>query len=160
MVSFIRGCTNRSWELFFFFFGSEILSSEFSTGKQNLLVGNCSFHVLLSLSPFVNWRVKMLLCWKHQNKFVPTASKRYFPALPLTQVWSITTQCLLYTFPNEHARQSLFRNLGTGVMQIEVGPANHIFSCGADGTMKMRLLPNCFAAVDDGGSKRDVKFFI
>uniref|UniRef100_A0A8C2X954 Dmx like 1 n=1 Tax=Cyclopterus lumpus TaxID=8103 RepID=A0A8C2X954_CYCLU len=52
--------------------------------------------------------------------------------------------CALYTFPNEHARQSLFRNLGTGVMQIEVGPTNHIFSCGADGTMKMRVLPNRF----------------
>ncbi|XP_017267791.1 dmX-like protein 1 isoform X2 [Kryptolebias marmoratus] len=77
------------------------------------------------------------------------------------KVWSLTTQCLLYTFLNEHARQSLFRNLGTGVMQVEVGPANHVFSCGADGTMKMRLLPNRFAAVDSGdGSKRDVKFFI
>uniref|UniRef100_A0A669B502 Dmx like 1 n=1 Tax=Oreochromis niloticus TaxID=8128 RepID=A0A669B502_ORENI len=60
------------------------------------------------------------------------------------KVWSLTTHGLLYTFPNEHARQSLFRNLGTGVMQLEVGPANHIFSCGADGTMKMRILPNRF----------------
>uniref|UniRef100_A0A8C6LVA4 Dmx like 1 n=1 Tax=Nothobranchius furzeri TaxID=105023 RepID=A0A8C6LVA4_NOTFU len=77
------------------------------------------------------------------------------------KVWSIATQCLLYTFPNEHARQSLFRNLGTGVMQIEVGPVNHIFSCGADGTMKMRLLPNRFAAVNNNHHhKNDVKFFI
>uniref|UniRef100_A0AAQ4NMY0 Dmx like 1 n=1 Tax=Gasterosteus aculeatus aculeatus TaxID=481459 RepID=A0AAQ4NMY0_GASAC len=60
------------------------------------------------------------------------------------KIWSLATQCALYTFPNEHARQSLFRNLGTGVMQIEVGPTNHIFSCGADGTMKMRVLPNRF----------------
>lgn len=88
--------------------------------------------------------------------------------LPPAQVWSVATQCPLYTFPNEHARQSLFRNLGTGVMQIEVGPADHIFSCGADGTMKMRVLPNRFGAVTHnnnhhhhhGNVKSDVKFFI
>uniref|UniRef100_A0A3Q3KCG5 RAVE complex protein Rav1 C-terminal domain-containing protein n=1 Tax=Monopterus albus TaxID=43700 RepID=A0A3Q3KCG5_MONAL len=79
------------------------------------------------------------------------------------KVWSLATQSLLYTFPNEHARQSLFRNLGTGVMQIEMGPASHIFSCGADGTMKMRILPNRFSTVNnnsDGNLKNDVKFFI
>uniref|UniRef100_I3KAT6 Dmx like 1 n=1 Tax=Oreochromis niloticus TaxID=8128 RepID=I3KAT6_ORENI len=78
------------------------------------------------------------------------------------KVWSLTTHGLLYTFPNEHARQSLFRNLGTGVMQLEVGPANHIFSCGADGTMKMRILPNRFSVTNNnhGNLKNDVKFFI
>lgn len=79
------------------------------------------------------------------------------------KVWSLATQSLLYTFPNEHARQSIFRNLGTGVMQIEVGPANHIFSCGADGTMKMRILPNRFSVVNNnnhGNLKNDVKFII
>ncbi|CAB1319344.1 unnamed protein product [Coregonus sp. 'balchen'] len=75
------------------------------------------------------------------------------------KVWSLSTQCLLHHFPNEHARQSLFRNLGTGVMQIEVGPANHIFSCGADGTMKMRILPDRFS-VNNGNLKNDVKFII
>ncbi|XP_049435628.1 dmX-like protein 1 isoform X5 [Epinephelus fuscoguttatus] len=81
------------------------------------------------------------------------------------KIWSLATQCPLYTFPNEHARQSLFRNLGTGVMQIEVGPASHIFSCGADGTMKMRILPNRFSVVNNnnnnhGNLKNDVKFII
>ncbi|KAM4575859.1 dmX-like protein 1 isoform 2-T2 [Odontesthes bonariensis] len=78
------------------------------------------------------------------------------------KVWSLATQSVLYNFPNEHARQSLFRNLGTGVMQIEVGPINHIFSCGADGTMKMRILPNRFSVVNNNHSdlKNDVKFFI
>ncbi|KAM9392555.1 dmX-like protein 1 isoform 2-T2 [Pholidichthys leucotaenia] len=79
------------------------------------------------------------------------------------KVWSLATQCLLYTFLNEHARQSLFRNLGTGVMQIEAGPANHIFSCGADGTMKMRILPNRFSITNNNNHsnlKSDVKFFI
>ncbi|KAG7237538.1 hypothetical protein INR49_032155 [Caranx melampygus] len=79
------------------------------------------------------------------------------------KIWSLATQSLLYAFPNEHARQSLFRNLGTGVMQIEVGPANHIFSCGADGTMKMRVLPNRFSVVNNnnhGNLKNDVNFII
>ncbi|XP_019742626.1 dmX-like protein 1 isoform X1 [Hippocampus comes] len=87
------------------------------------------------------------------------------------KVWNLATQCLLYCFPNEHARQSLFRNLGTGVMQVEVGPANHVFSCGADGTMKMRILPNRFSANNNttatspqqhhhGNFKSDVKFIL
>uniref|UniRef100_A0A8C9ZV57 Dmx like 1 n=1 Tax=Sander lucioperca TaxID=283035 RepID=A0A8C9ZV57_SANLU len=80
------------------------------------------------------------------------------------KIWSLATQCLLYTFPNEHARQSMFRNLGTGVMQIEVGPSNHIFSCGADGTMKMRCLPNRFSVTNNnnnhGNLKNDVKFIV
>ncbi|XP_039659423.1 dmX-like protein 1 isoform X3 [Perca fluviatilis] len=80
------------------------------------------------------------------------------------KIWSLATQCLLYTFPNEHARQSMFRNLGTGVMQIEVGPSNHIFSCGADGTMKMRCLPNRFSVANNnnnhGNLKNDVKFIV
>ncbi|XP_057211721.1 dmX-like protein 1 [Triplophysa rosa] len=70
------------------------------------------------------------------------------------KVWSMSTQSLLHTFSNEHARQSIFRNLGMGVMQIETGPANHVFSCGADGTMKMRVLP------DDGAIKTHVKFIM
>ncbi|GAB0205623.1 dmX-like protein 1 [Grus japonensis] len=65
------------------------------------------------------------------------------------KVWSLSTFNLLHTFINEHARQSLFRNIGTGVMQIETGPANHIFSCGADGTVKMRILPDRFSPLND-----------
>ncbi|XP_056274055.1 dmX-like protein 1 isoform X3 [Pseudoliparis swirei] len=82
------------------------------------------------------------------------------------KIWSLATMTALYAFPNEHARQSLFRNLGTGVMQIEVGPTNHIFSCGADGTMKMRVLPDRFGVVHNnnnnnhGDLKNDVKLII
>ncbi|XP_061874967.1 dmX-like protein 1 isoform X5 [Colius striatus] len=75
------------------------------------------------------------------------------------KVWSLSTFNLLQTFINEHTRQSLFRNIGTGVMQIETGPANHIFSCGADGTVKMRILPDRFSSLDDV-LKNDVKFMI
>ncbi|XP_077318349.1 dmX-like protein 1 isoform X1 [Lithobates pipiens] len=75
------------------------------------------------------------------------------------KVWSLTNFTLLHTFLNEHARQSLFRNIGTGVMQIETGPANYIFSCGADGTVKMRTLPDHFSTVNDP-LRNNVKFFL
>ncbi|KAF4110433.1 hypothetical protein G5714_009685 [Onychostoma macrolepis] len=55
--------------------------------------------------------------------------------------------------------KSLFRNLGTGVMQIETGPANHIFSCGADGTMKLRLLPDALSLYCSA-AKSDVRFIM
>ncbi|XP_066499855.1 dmX-like protein 1 isoform X2 [Hoplias malabaricus] len=75
------------------------------------------------------------------------------------KVWSMSTQSLLHTFLNEHARQSIFRNLGTGVMQVETAPGNHVFSCGADGTMKMRVLPDCFSMYSNN-VKNDVKFIM
>ncbi|XP_043103136.1 dmX-like protein 1 isoform X3 [Puntigrus tetrazona] len=75
------------------------------------------------------------------------------------KVWSMSTQSLLHTFSNEHARQSLFRNLGTGVMQIETGPANHVFSCGADGTMKLRLLPDALSLFCSA-ARSDVRFIM
>lgn len=75
------------------------------------------------------------------------------------KIWSFSTFTLLHTFINEHARQSIFRNIGTGVMQVETGPANHIFSCGADGTMKMRILPDQFSPLNEV-LKNDVKFTI
>ncbi|XP_005376601.1 PREDICTED: dmX-like protein 1 isoform X2 [Chinchilla lanigera] len=75
------------------------------------------------------------------------------------KIWSLATFSLLHTFINEHARQSIFRNIGTGVMQIETGPTNHIFSCGADGTMKMRILPDQFSPLHEV-LKNDVKFML
>ncbi|XP_069818776.1 dmX-like protein 1 isoform X1 [Dendropsophus ebraccatus] len=75
------------------------------------------------------------------------------------KVWSLTALTLMHTFLNEHARQSIFRNIGTGVMQIETGPANHIFSCGADGTVKMRILPDRFSTITDL-LKNEVKFVL
>ncbi|XP_029426818.1 dmX-like protein 1 isoform X2 [Rhinatrema bivittatum] len=75
------------------------------------------------------------------------------------KIWNLSNFNLLHTFINEHARQSIFRNIGTGVMQIEIGPANHIFSCGADGTVKMRILPDCFSTINEV-LKNDVKFML
>ncbi|XP_063782145.1 dmX-like protein 2 isoform X1 [Pseudophryne corroboree] len=57
------------------------------------------------------------------------------------KVWNLMDHGLIHSFKNEHAKQSIFRNIGAGVMQIEVGENKRIFSCGADGTLKMRMLP-------------------
>ncbi|KAE8617759.1 hypothetical protein XENTR_v10009192 [Xenopus tropicalis] len=57
------------------------------------------------------------------------------------KVWKLTGHGLIHSFKNEHAKQSIFRNIGAGVMQIEVGENKRIFSCGADGTLKMRMMP-------------------
>lgn len=125
------------------------------------------------------WIFYWRLSWAHRRPSSPSAALSqswqrrwcadpcFWASPPLSvcaaQVWSLGSQGPLYTFPNEHARQSLFRNLGTGVMQIEVGPADHIFSCGADGTMKMRILPNRFSVAhsnDEENLKNNVKFYI
>ncbi|XP_053221704.1 dmX-like protein 2 isoform X5 [Podarcis raffonei] len=61
------------------------------------------------------------------------------------KVWRLTGYGLIHSFKHEHAKQSIFRNLSTGVMQIEMAQGNRIFSCGADGTLKMRVLPNAYS---------------
>ncbi|XP_042108396.1 dmX-like protein 2 isoform X4 [Ovis aries] len=60
------------------------------------------------------------------------------------KVWRLTGHGLIHSFKNEHAKQSIFRNLGAGVMQINITQGNRIFSCGADGTLKTRVLPSAF----------------
>uniref|UniRef100_A0A671L0G7 DmX-like protein 1 n=1 Tax=Sinocyclocheilus anshuiensis TaxID=1608454 RepID=A0A671L0G7_9TELE len=68
-----------------------------------------------------------------------------------------TFYCFCCTLDQINA--GFFRNLGTGVMQIETGPANHVFSCGADGTMKLRLLPDALSLYCSG-VKNDVRFIM
>ena len=58
------------------------------------------------------------------------------------QVWKLAGHGLMHSFSTEHAKQSIFRNIGAGVMQVETRPGNRIFTCGADGTLKMRVLPD------------------
>nr|KAF6386528.1 Dmx like 2 [Myotis myotis] len=60
------------------------------------------------------------------------------------KVWRLTGHGLIHSFKNEHAKQSIFRNLGAGVMHIDIIQGNRFFSCGADGTLKTRVLPNAF----------------
>ncbi|XP_017883774.1 dmX-like protein 2 isoform X2 [Ceratina calcarata] len=57
------------------------------------------------------------------------------------KVWGLTAHSLLYSFPGEHPRSSFFKNIGQGVTQLHVDPAGRLFSCGADGSMKVRQLP-------------------
>lgn len=59
-------------------------------------------------------------------------------------MWSLgspSTQTL-YSFPGEHARSSFFKNIGQGVTQLQVDSGSRLFSCGADGSMKVRQLPD------------------
>uniref|UniRef100_UPI00398EA49C dmX-like protein 2 isoform X1 n=1 Tax=Pristiophorus japonicus TaxID=55135 RepID=UPI00398EA49C len=60
------------------------------------------------------------------------------------KVFRLTGHGLIHSFTNEHAKQSIFRNIGAGVVQLDIRPANRIFSCGADGTLKTRVLPDYF----------------
>lgn len=48
----------------------------------------------------------------------------------------------LYTFHGEHAKSSFFKHIGQGVTQIQVDAQGRLFSCGADGSMKVRQLPD------------------
>ncbi|XP_043498193.1 dmX-like protein 2 isoform X6 [Polistes fuscatus] len=57
------------------------------------------------------------------------------------KIWGLTVHCLLHSFPAEHPRSSFFKNIGQGVTQLHVDSAGRLFSCGADGSMKVRQLP-------------------
>ncbi|XP_011258519.2 dmX-like protein 2 isoform X5 [Camponotus floridanus] len=57
------------------------------------------------------------------------------------KIWGLTVHSLLYSFPGEHPRSSFFKNIGQGVTQLHVDSAGRLFSCGADGSMKVRQLP-------------------
>ncbi|KAL0271823.1 UNVERIFIED_CONTAM: hypothetical protein PYX00_008798 [Menopon gallinae] len=61
------------------------------------------------------------------------------------KIWSLantTSSHTLYSFPGEHARSSFFKNIGQGVTQLHVDSGSRLFSCGADGSMKVRQLPD------------------
>ena len=64
-----------------------------------------------------------------------------FKNLSFCQVWGLTVHNLVYSFPGEHTRGSIFRNTAVGVSQVTLTPQHHLFSCGADGSMKVRQLP-------------------
>ena len=58
------------------------------------------------------------------------------------KVWGLTVHTPLYSFPGEHARSSFFKHTSQGVIQLQVDSQGHLFSCGADGSMKVRQLPD------------------
>ncbi|CAG2109036.1 unnamed protein product [Medioppia subpectinata] len=59
------------------------------------------------------------------------------------KVWGLgSVRVLFYSFPGEHSRSTLFRNIGMGVSHLYVDQNGRLFSCGADGSMKFRQLPD------------------
>ncbi|XP_070543555.1 dmX-like protein 2 isoform X2 [Ptychodera flava] len=65
------------------------------------------------------------------------------------KVWGLSIHNLLYSFPGEHSRNTLFRGSGGGVIQLTLSPSHNLFSCGADGTMKWRVLPERSSVVNN-----------
>ncbi|KAL3867333.1 hypothetical protein ACJMK2_044544 [Sinanodonta woodiana] len=60
------------------------------------------------------------------------------------KIWGLDVHQLISSLPGEHSKSgSFFRGVGTtsGVSQVAVGPGHHLFSCGVDGSMKFRVLP-------------------
>ncbi|KAK3098460.1 hypothetical protein FSP39_019692 [Pinctada imbricata] len=59
------------------------------------------------------------------------------------KVWGLDVHQLVVNFPGEHSKNTFFRNMGSasGVTQVAIGTGHHLFSCGVDGSMKFRSLP-------------------
>ena len=67
-----------------------------------------------------------------------------FNNLFLSKVWSLMgpARQLLFSFMQEHTRSTFFRSMmGMGVSHLYIDNCGRLFSCGADGSMKMRHLP-------------------
>ncbi|XP_050306486.1 dmX-like protein 2 isoform X3 [Anthonomus grandis grandis] len=58
------------------------------------------------------------------------------------KIWGVAVPNVLLSLPAEHARGSFFKNIGQGVTQIQIDSHSRLFSCGADGSMKVRQLPD------------------
>ncbi|XP_038079441.1 dmX-like protein 2 isoform X2 [Patiria miniata] len=57
------------------------------------------------------------------------------------KVWCLSVHSLLHFYPGQHPRGNFFRQSGNGVLQLSILPSSHLYSCGGDGTMKWRALP-------------------
>lgn len=57
------------------------------------------------------------------------------------QIWGVTVPTVLQMLLAEHAKSSFFKNIGPGVTQLHIDSHARLFSCGADGSMKVRQLP-------------------
>ena len=72
------------------------------------------------------------------------------------KVWDLNSHRIVHTYQGEHARHGLFKNISQGVAQVmtlsyrdsqfrfflQVSLIDgNLYSCGADGSMKMRKLP-------------------
>lgn len=72
------------------------------------------------------------------------------------KVWDLNSHRIVHTYQGEHARHGLFKNISQGVAQVTTQISGYsqfrfvlqvslndgnLYSCGADGSMKMRKLP-------------------
>eukprot|EP00090_Calanus_glacialis_P031935 TRINITY_DN5300_c0_g1_i1.p1 TRINITY_DN5300_c0_g1~~TRINITY_DN5300_c0_g1_i1.p1 ORF type:complete len:2845 (+),score=1055.83 TRINITY_DN5300_c0_g1_i1:272-8536(+) len=57
------------------------------------------------------------------------------------KVWDLSWHRAVHSYPGEHARHGLFKNISQGVAQVSLVDGT-LYSCGADGSMKMRKLPD------------------
>ncbi|XP_023930909.1 dmX-like protein 2 [Lingula anatina] len=57
------------------------------------------------------------------------------------KVWGLGIHNLMYAFLGEHRKEGLFRSNISGVLQVAVSHNKYLYSCGADGSMKVRQLP-------------------
>lgn len=59
------------------------------------------------------------------------------------RVWTLNSNQLSFAFQGEHSKNTFFRSVGStsGVTQVSINGSGHLFSCGADGSMKFRQLP-------------------
>lgn len=58
------------------------------------------------------------------------------------KIWSLGSYKCVHTFTEEHSRHGIFKNISQGVSQVHVDQYNRLFSCGADGSIKVRQLPD------------------
>lgn len=58
------------------------------------------------------------------------------------KIWGLSSHTQLQYFPGEHARSSFFKHIGQGVSQLHLDSHGRLFSCGSDGSMKVRQLPD------------------
>jgi len=57
------------------------------------------------------------------------------------KLWELASHRVVHTYQAEHARHGLFKNISQGVAQLGLIDGT-LYSCGADGSMKMRKLPD------------------
>ncbi|XP_045469484.1 dmX-like protein 2 isoform X5 [Harmonia axyridis] len=58
------------------------------------------------------------------------------------KIWGVTIPHCLMSLPSEHSRSTFFKNIGQGVTQLYLDASARLFSCGTDGSMKVRQLPD------------------
>ena len=100
----------------------------------------------------VDGDIKVISIYNRHTNLGLFGNARKFPYNPqyfatrnvliILQIWSLSNYKCHYTFTGEHSRHGIFKNISQGVSQVMVDEHNRLFSCGADGSMKVRQLPD------------------